>query len=118
MSAGMSSRVSGPVKAKKYRRKMSRDRHVFSEQLIELLAAEGELEHEQLESERKALSGCLEKLPQRQRELVRGCYAAGVTIKQVAEDLGRSATSLYKALNRIRSSLLTCIERQLAEGAI
>jgi hypothetical protein len=34
----------------------------------------------------------------------------------VAEQVGRSATSLYKALNRLRLLLLKCIQARIAEG--
>ena len=100
----------------KYRRTRARDRHLFGEELIVLLADEGAAEATQRERERRALDGCIEKLQPRHRELIRRCYS-GTSIKEVAESLGRSATSLYKMLNRIRVGLLECIERSLAEEA-
>ncbi len=101
----------------KYRRGRARDRHIFGQELIELLADEGVQEAARRERERRALDLCIEHLQPRHRELIQQCYS-GVSIKDVAESLGRSATSLYKALNRIRQALLECIERTLAqEGA-
>jgi RNA polymerase sigma-70 factor, ECF subfamily len=100
----------------KFRRTRARDRHVFSEELVSLLAVEGEAELEQRERERLALEACVEQLQPRQRGLVRRCYG-GNTIKQVAESLGCSPTSLYKALDRIRLLLLECITRSLAQEA-
>jgi RNA polymerase sigma-70 factor (ECF subfamily) len=98
----------------KYRRKLARDRHVFHPELLALLADEALTETPRLAKERQALDLCLEKLAPRQRELVQSCYAEGVTIKQVAEKLGKSATALYKVLNRIRLLLLDCIEVTIA----
>ena len=98
----------------KYRRKLARDRHVFQPELLTVLADEALGETQQRTNEQQALDRCLEKLAPRQRELVQSCYAQGVTIKQVAEKLGKSATALYKALNRIRLMLLDCIEVTLA----
>src|SRR5688500_9451024 len=71
----------------KFRRAKARDRHLFSEELLALLADEGAAELERRERERRALAGCVELLPPRQRELVARCYAAGVSIKQAAESL-------------------------------
>jgi RNA polymerase sigma-70 factor (ECF subfamily) len=102
----------------KFRRSRARDRHLFGEELICLLADEGLAEANRREDERRALDACLQRLPVKQRELIERCYGGGVSINQVAESLGRSATSLYKALNRIRQSLLECIERSLAQEAL
>jgi len=102
----------------KFRRSKARDRHVFGEELIALLAEEGAAESSRIERERRALDACIKKLPQQQRDLIERCYGGGMNINEVAESLGRSATSLYKALNRIRQVLLECIERSLAQEAV
>jgi RNA polymerase sigma-70 factor (ECF subfamily) len=99
----------------KLRRRQARDRHKFGDELITLLADEGAAESARRERERRALDLCIERLPERQRELIQRCYSGVSTIKEVAESLGRSATGLYKALDRIRLLLLECIERTLAQ---
>ena len=101
----------------KYRRRLARDRHVFNVELLELLADEAASEMDRRVQELQALEPCIQRLKLRQRELVTACYAPGISIKDVAEGLGRSATSLYKALDRIRGALLECIERSLAQEA-
>jgi RNA polymerase sigma-70 factor, ECF subfamily len=101
----------------KYQRSKARDRHQFSEALLAVLVEEGTEESAERDRERAALEDCIERLPPRQRELIRRCYGGGTTIKQVAESLGRSATGVYKALNRIRQALLECIEQRLAQEA-
>lgn len=101
----------------KYRRARARDPHFFCEELLLLLADEGAAEASRRERERRALDTCIERLQPRQRELIRRCYGSENTIKAVAASLGRSATSLYKFLERIRLMLLDCIERVLAEEA-
>ena len=64
---------------------------------------------------RDALRRCLEKLADKDRELVRHCYGdSRVTFKTVAQELGRPVNTVYKALNRIRKALYECIERTLA----
>jgi RNA polymerase sigma-70 factor, ECF subfamily len=100
--------------ALKYRRTRARDRHVFSEELIAMLADEGGAESARRESERRALEGCIQKLAPHQRELIERCYGGTSTIREAAESLQRSATGLYKALDRVRSALLACIEQTLA----
>jgi RNA polymerase sigma-70 factor (ECF subfamily) len=97
-------------------RSRGRDRHVFSLEVVERIAEEGIAETRLLDAERKALNDCLQKLRASERELLQRCYAVGATIKQVAEQVGRTPNSLYKVLNRIREALLRCIEARLAEA--
>lgn len=100
-----------------YRRSKARDRLVFDEALILLLADECQEEFAQSEQERQALDGCLEKLPMHQRELVLRVYTAGQKIKPIAEEIGVSPNALYKTLARLRLILLQCIEDTLMLAA-
>lgn len=100
-----------------YRRSRARDRHVFDERVLELLASAVESEADRLAAEREALQGCLQKLTESQRALVAAAYAAGERIDEYAARSGRTAMSVYKALHRIRMQLLECVGRVLSEGA-
>jgi len=93
--------------------KIKRDRHVFSEKLIGLLADRAEEQAENLDARRRALDSCVEKLPADESEIVKGCYREGSTIRSFAEQSGETANKVYKQLNRIRRRLQKCIERQL-----
>jgi RNA polymerase sigma-70 factor (ECF subfamily) len=95
-------------------RKM-RDRHVFSEELVQQLAdrqAELEVRHTK---QREALELCLEKLPQGQRELVITAYTKGTRMDDLAVQRGETAMALYKKLHRIRQALLECVRRTLTQ---
>ena len=96
-----------------YRRKKARDRLCFSEKLLELLADEYEEEVDVLEDERKALELCLAELPEGERDLLMAAYARDMRINKLAETSGRTATSLYKRLNRLRQRLLQCVGMRL-----
>lgn len=98
--------------------KMKRDRHVFGEKLIGLLAEQVEEQADNLDARRRALDACLEKLPEADHEMVAGCYAEGSTIRLFAEKAGESANKIYKRLNRVRLQLQRCIERQLGLGEV
>jgi len=64
------------------------------------------------------LDECIKRLTGQQREIIERCYGGAMSIKEVADSLGRTATGLYKALNRIRQVLWECIEHSLAQEAI
>jgi len=101
-----------------YRRTKARDRLVFDEDLITQIADECQEELEQSEQQRRLLTGCLEKLPDHQRQLLLAVYSAGQKIKPIAEDGGVSPNALYKTLSRLRLILLRCIEDTLAGNPI
>jgi RNA polymerase sigma-70 factor, ECF subfamily len=93
-----------------YRRKMARDRLVFREDVLELMADEGieEIDHRSLEHE--ALASCLEAMPVKQRRFVTLAYTPGVKVKELAEEAGSSAASFYMRLKRLRHQLMKCVE--------
>lgn len=65
-----------------------------------------------------ALASCMERLAQGDRKMVTQCYAEGVPVLQVANNLGRSPESVYHSLRRIRNGLLNCIHRELKRAEI
>lgn len=98
--------------------KTRRDRHRFEAGLLEVLAERIAERTDQLEQQRQALAFCVEKLPEEDRQLLTGCYAEGAKINSLAEQLGRTSNAVYKHLNRLRASLLKCVQWRLGlEGA-
>ncbi|HUR53431.1 MAG TPA: sigma-70 family RNA polymerase sigma factor [Gemmataceae bacterium] len=65
---------------------------------------------------RDALAGCVEKLPQPDRDLLAARFADGATTQSASERVGRSVEAVYKALAKIRQALFDCVQRTLAQG--
>jgi RNA polymerase sigma-70 factor (ECF subfamily) len=83
--------------------------------VIELLSATQEEEPPGLrDAQRRALTGCLEKLPKADRRLIESAYREGAVIKELATELGRSAAGVYNSLARIRGALQRCIAAAIA----
>jgi RNA polymerase sigma-70 factor (ECF subfamily) len=99
-------------------RKQSRDRLVFSDEVLELLAHEGVEDSAALERERRALEDCLARLEPPQQELLRLSYEPGARLHEVAARAGKSVQAFYKTIQRLRQSLLECIERRLREESV
>jgi RNA polymerase sigma-70 factor (ECF subfamily) len=97
-----------------YRRKMARDRLVFSEDLMELMANEYTEEQNLRRHEHAALQACLAQLPEAQSKLLRLAYTPGEKIKEIAAQAGASPASFYMKLNRLRKSLATCVRTRIA----
>lgn len=94
-------------------RQKSRDRLVFSDDVLALLAQEGAGEADALERERTALERCLAKLSSSQRELLQLSYQPGVKFHEVAARAGKSVQAFYKTIQRLREALLDCVEREM-----
>jgi RNA polymerase sigma-70 factor (ECF subfamily) len=97
----------------KYRRRRATDRLQFSEDVFELLVATAESVSTTQDQRLRMLRECVASLPPANLELVKAVYQDGATIKDVAEQIGRSPTGLYKALARIRNWLANCIQAKL-----
>ena len=101
------------MKVLNFLRTQGRQRLLFGEEFIaELAAIEASL-GDQAYRRREALSACVEKLPEKQRNLLWRCYGGKETIKQVAEDLRRTTDGIYGSLRNIRRKLMECIEQTL-----
>ena len=101
-------------KALAFLRDRMRDRLVFDEDVLELLAAEVADDADAYEAERVALDECIGKLDAAQRKLLDAAYAPGVRMDELATSMGRTPMSFYKALHRIRLALMDCTQRALA----
>lgn len=80
--------------------------------LAEELALRREQLRPEFEAQLRRLDGCLGKLPEEQRALVEGYYYRREDIAALARQWGRTPTATYKALQRVRQALQSCIERE------
>ena len=92
-----------------------RDRHVFSDGVLEMLADEAErLDADHQVSTVAALRSCLDRFSQPHQELLLAPYVSHGGIKALATQAGKSPNALYKLVGRLRDKLTTCIQRNLA----
>lgn len=102
------------IEVLRYRRKSASQRMWFSEALIETLAVEFVDNSEWHELRTAALQSCLEKLDERERKIIEARYRDGATVQDVALELRRPVSTLYKMMARIRDRLYMCIEGTIA----
>src|SRR5687768_9000539 len=102
------------IEVLRYRRNTASKRMWFSEELIETLAVEFVDNSDLYEARTVALQSCLEQLDERDRKIIEARYRDGVTIQEVAEELRRPVSTLYKTVSRIRDRLYMCIEGTIA----
>ena len=98
--------------------RQSRDYHIFSDDFMQKVAATAIQSAGTIDSRQIALTDCLARLSDKDRDLIRRRYSDSGTAAAVAKEVGRSIDAVYKALARIRLALEKCINRKLAdEGA-
>ncbi|EMI22249.1 RNA polymerase sigma-70 ECF-like, Rhodopirellula baltica [Rhodopirellula maiorica SM1] len=106
------------MEALSFRRDRARDRHLFGDDIAQLLEQTVQAETVTLELQRNALEKCVNKLPVDQRKLVGTAYEPGVTKSDLACKLGWTSMALYKKLHQIRLRLMECTRRELASEGI
>jgi RNA polymerase sigma-70 factor, ECF subfamily len=93
-----------------------RHKALFSESLQLYLAANlAEIPAAETDLRAAALEECIEKLPERQRDLLRRCFSKTETVTEIAKKIGRSAHSVYNSLRNIRTQLFDCIDRSVTK---
>ncbi|MCM8534405.1 MAG: sigma-70 family RNA polymerase sigma factor [Lentisphaeraceae bacterium] len=99
-----------------HRQRRMRDKLVFDDDFMSTLTVEANTYDETYESRQKKLITCMEKLPERQRDLIQRRYSVGASIKKMAEDLKSTANSLTQALFRARNNLMNCVKGLQEDG--
>lgn len=99
-------------------RKKNRSRIVFDSDIMELVA-----EHvdklSAMESERgAALKICLEKVPDRGREVLDYRYGTNMSVEEIGQQVNRSRIAVYRQLSRLRKFLSECVRERLDRGAV
>ena len=94
-------------------RRANRRLHLFSEEVLGILADKAVEGVDELGLRREALDECLERLSVTDRELIEQRYYDRRTPKEIAAVKSRSVYSVYRALCRIHTSLFECVENRL-----
>jgi len=91
---------------------------LFDEQLLTQLAATQTRYDELLEIRRDFLAQCKRQLPEKDLYLLQLIYESEHGAKTAASIMDQPLSTIYRHLNRIRTTLYHCIERKInAEGA-
>jgi RNA polymerase sigma-70 factor (ECF subfamily) len=100
-----------------WRKRRQRDRLVMSEEFLTAVSRELIDEAERLDERNRLLAGCLRRLPDHHRELLKLRYTEGGSIETIAAALHRSADAVYRKLSRIRQSLAECVSQTAGAAA-
>lgn len=81
----------------------------FDDDLVEQLAVSAEKVDDGLADRVDALKECIEKLPDKQREVIVSRYLEAESVAGIAESLGTNANAISQTLFRARANLAKCV---------
>lgn len=94
-------------------RKNSRNRLVFSDDLLSRLGEVIASREAGRNERREALEHCLDSLPERSRKLLDLRYVENAPSARIAKSLGSTSASIRVTLTRLRDRLAACVHRRL-----
>lgn len=95
-----------------YRKKKTKEIFLDRESLNRVLEASQKIEKSS-DQRMKALEGCIKKLSEKKRRLIRYRYNEGLACSRIAEKMNSPISTIYKTLARVHASLQDCIRRTL-----
>ena len=95
------------------RRDRQREKLVFDDQLLPLLAVEAERRFAEQDDQIECFFDCLSRMSADQQQLVMARYREGGSVMKLAAALHKTPAAISSLLSRIRSQLATCIDRKL-----
>jgi RNA polymerase sigma-70 factor (ECF subfamily) len=99
-------------------RKQGRERVVFSAAMLDQLAEALSHPEPERSARQEALERCIEKLPEKSRQLLERRYEDDSTMEDVAAAVNSTVASVRVMLFRIRNLLAECIESELAKETL
>lgn len=99
---------------KNFLRVSGRSRLRFNDDLLKVIADERVAADPRLQLYSDMLDSCLQRLNEKDRDLIRNTYSGEKSIKEMAESLGRAVQTVYNRLNQIRRRLAECVDQKLA----
>ena len=98
-----------------FHKKQKNTRLHFDVELLDLIRAEADSIHDDINVRLEALQKCRAKLGKNDSEVIKMRYDLDVNIKNIAEYLGQSTHRIYRSVARIHDVLLRCVRKTLAE---
>lgn len=96
-----------------FRRRQSRDRLRFGDEFLARLAVAAERECPRVSDIQHALGECVSQLGEEARHLLIHRYEPGISVENIARELGRPLQTVYSMLKRIRRVVFECVQRKL-----
>lgn len=104
------------VEIKNHRRKFAKRRLLFSDDVLNSLAADWPEDVTFHEQRLAALASCLKKIGDVEHHFLAEFYRRDVTVNELAKSTSTPASTIYKILSRARNTLRRCVQRTISES--
>jgi RNA polymerase sigma-70 factor (ECF subfamily) len=101
-----------------YRRKHKSGAVCFDSQTIDNITRHETSKGSDDRAYQEALRRCMERLPDKSRDIVSLRYVENMKVVDIALRMGKTVQAAYKMMSRIHHALLNCIENKLAGGEV
>jgi RNA polymerase sigma-70 factor, ECF subfamily len=91
---------------------------VLSPEAIQAVSSAFDRSEELSSGKAEALERCLDRLPEKSRQLLALRYERSLKIEQIAHELQATLDAVYQSLSRLRARLLDCVNRRLSTGGV
>ncbi|MEO1618286.1 MAG: sigma-70 family RNA polymerase sigma factor [Planctomycetota bacterium] len=98
-------------KAKEHLRKQGRWRGFLDEEVATMLLERRREIQPQLDRRLDPLRDCVSKLPLKSQDVLSRYYFEDRSVQEIAVGLGRTQDAIYKLLQRVRSTLMDCVNQ-------
>jgi len=105
------------IEIKNHRKKNAKSRLLFSDDVLNTLAADWPVDVSFHEQRLAALASCLRKLSDVEHRFISEFYRRDLTVNKLAELHNTPASTVYKILSRARNSLHRCVQRTIAQSS-
>ena len=95
-----------------HRRKKKREHVPLEEEALEALSAAVAELSEQSSARHEAVRICVSRLPAEHRQLIQLRYFQEMEIPDIAQKIERTEGAVYRALSRVRMTLMECVQKQ------
>ena len=96
-----------------YRQKQLRDKVMFNDDVVAIVATESKELDDFYEDRALALERCLEQIQPRSREALRLRYAEELAVNDLATKMDRTPNAISQLLFRARQWLIECVKREI-----
>ncbi len=100
------------------RRRASKGVVLLADDILDALGERCDSVQDHVGERLEALQGCVKKLDERSRRLVRLKYEQDESVENIALEYNLSARRIYQTLSQINGVLLRCIRRTMAQRGV
>lgn len=99
------------LEVRSFRSRSAKSRLWYNDSAVDALAGEWPQVGSFADDCREALANCLQKLSHKERRVIEHRYTKGLSVKEIAAETDKPASTVYKILGRAHEFLSKCVKR-------